>query len=89
MSNYLSPQSIKHKFDCTKMSKSFIKPDDSGLNFCENIPTLKKNTPVIACIGSSRDGKSTALNLYLNYISRHGEIHKGEFKEVKLNCEGK
>jgi hypothetical protein len=55
-------------FDCTKMSKSFIKPDDSGLKICENIPTLKKNTPVIACIGSSRDGKSTSLNLYLNYI---------------------
>jgi hypothetical protein len=80
----------EHKIVCTKTSLTspLSLQGVTGLKIW-NFPTLKKNTPVIACIGSSRDGKSTSLNLYLNYIFKHGEIHKGAFKKGKLNIQGK
>jgi len=48
------------------MSSSFIKITDQ-LNIID-IPTIKNNIPVISCIGTSRDGKSTLLNIYCEWL---------------------
>ena len=43
----------------------------------KNYPSLKKESPdipVISCIGTSRDGKSTFLNLYHNWL--HSKFDK-------------
>ena len=48
------------------MSSPFIKTNNE-LNII-NIPTITDNIPVISCIGTSRDGKSTLLNIYCEYI---------------------
>jgi acetylglutamate kinase len=48
------------------MSLPFIKTTDE-LNII-NIPIITDNIPVISCIGTSRDGKSTLLNIYCEYI---------------------
>lgn len=34
----------------------------------KNIPTMNIDKPIISCIGTSRDGKSTFLNVYTNFL---------------------
>ena len=51
------------------MSLSLIKITNESWDLVdENIPQLDDDIPVISCMGSSRDGKSTLLNLYSNYL---------------------
>ena len=49
------------------MATSFIKIDGNDWNIVKNLPEIY-NIPVISSIGTSRDGKSTFLNLYTNWV---------------------
>ncbi len=55
-----------------KKSKAFIRTSkaDWGIDPEQNcvIPEVNDNIPVISAIGTSRDGKSTSLNLYANWL---------------------
>jgi len=51
-------------------STSFIRIDDDW-NIENIIPNIDGNIPVISCIGTSRDGKSTSLNLYANWLIKN------------------
>ena len=42
--------------------------DDWFIVAQSNIPDVNKCIPIIACIGTSRDGKSTLLNLYCEWL---------------------
>lgn len=56
-------------FKYFKMSLSLIKITNESWNLVDdNIPQLDDDIPVISCMGTSRDGKSTLLNLYSNYL---------------------
>ena len=61
--NYIFINNISDKY---VMSSSFIKITNK-LNII-NIPIITNNIPVISCIGTSRDGKSTLLNIYCEFI---------------------
>jgi hypothetical protein len=57
----------------SRESVPFIRIVNGNLNL-QNNPVAcfnKTNVPVISCIGTSRDGKSTFLNVLINYILRH------------------
>lgn len=49
-------------------STSFIRTDGDSWGIKGEIPVINSNIPVISAIGTSRDGKSTSLNLYANYV---------------------
>jgi hypothetical protein len=57
-------------------AKPFIRTNDETWGIAsdiddtilKNIPVLNNDIPVISCIGTSRDGKSTFLNLYSNWL---------------------
>ena len=52
------------------------------------IPELKVNMPIISCIGTSRDGKSTLLNLYIRWLVQYKLIlEKSKLKQY-LNSIG-
>ena len=51
----------------SEKSTSFIRTDKTTWNLVNNIPQIS-TIPVISCIGTSRDGKSTSLNMYANWI---------------------
>lgn len=52
-------------------SISFIRTQLSDWGIQGTIPEITSNIPIISCIGTSRDGKSTALNLYANWIIKN------------------
>jgi hypothetical protein len=58
---------MDRKSDSKMSSLSFIKTHSNSLEF-ENIPVVDKHIPVISCIGTSRDGKSTLLDFYCKWI---------------------
>ena len=51
---------------------SFIHTDSNSWDVI-NYPQIEseQNIPVISCIGSARDGKSTFLNLYHNWFQKN------------------
>lgn len=63
-------------FDNDVKATPFIRTNDETWGLAQdidktipkNIPSINENIPVISCIGTSRDGKSTFLNLYSNWL---------------------
>lgn len=57
----------------SRNSVPFIRIINDKLTLQTNPQTYfnRTNVPVISCIGTSRDGKSTFLNFLINYILRH------------------
>lgn len=49
-------------------SKSFIRTKSNSWDIDDDVPIVNNNIPVISAIGTSRDGKSTSLNLYANWL---------------------
>lgn len=56
-------------------SNKFIIIDNDNL-VIDNIPNISEDVPVISCIGTSRDGKSTLLNIYSKWLYETSNIHK-------------
>jgi hypothetical protein len=75
MFSFLKSQK-KITFDEKIKSKPFIRTNNDTWGFTldidktipKNIPLINSDVPVISCIGTSRDGKSTFLNLYSNWL---------------------
>lgn len=72
-------------------SKSFIRTDGDKWGIAGTIPIVNGNIPVISAIGTSRDGKSTSLNLYANWlINKYSSTQKTTFnmlsKQGNGNC---
>ena len=55
-------------------SNKFITVDNNELNF-HSIPNISEEIPVISCIGTSRDGKSTLLNLYTKWLQNNNNLN--------------
>lgn len=51
-------------------SQIFIRTNKETWGIFGTVPEVK-NIPVISCVGTSRDGKSTSLNLYANYLIKN------------------
>jgi len=64
--------SINSLHNYEKKSKAFIRTSttDWGIDTEQKciIPVINEKIPVISAIGTSRDGKSTSLNLYANWV---------------------
>jgi hypothetical protein len=54
----------------TDKATAFIRTDVESWKIVNNLPKID-NMPVISVIGTSRDGKSTSLNLYANWIMKN------------------
>ena len=54
-------------------SQSFIRTKDDTWGIDGIVPVLKTKMPVISAIGTSRDGKSTSLNLYANWLIKNNK----------------
>lgn len=50
-------------------SNKFISIEHDDLDI-HNIPNINEDVPVISCIGTSRDGKSTLLNFYTEWLEQ-------------------
>lgn len=61
------------------------KIDQWGIDEKKGCVVIQKieNIPVISCIGTSRDGKSTALNLYAKWIIENHDNKKTFFDNIK------
>jgi hypothetical protein len=75
------------KVDCAK-AVPFIRTNKDTWGLAQDIdpsvpgcvPSLKNDSvPVISCIGTSRDGKSTFLNLYCNWLLQRRDVTSKPF----------
>lgn len=84
---YGQPNQPEKKFDDARATP-FIRTNKNTWGLAHEIdpsaqggiPSLKDcPVPVISCIGTSRDGKSTLLNLYCNWLLQRGNISSKPF----------
>ena len=54
-------------------SQSFIRTKNDTWGIDGIVPVLKSSIPIISAIGTSRDGKSTSLNLYANWLIKNNK----------------
>jgi ABC-type nitrate/sulfonate/bicarbonate transport system ATPase subunit len=55
------------------LSSKFILTNNDNFQIV-NIPYIKNDLPIISCIGTSRDGKSTLLNIYAEWLYKKKNI---------------
>ncbi|VBB18132.1 hypothetical protein YASMINEVIRUS_595 [Yasminevirus sp. GU-2018] len=64
---YLNSWGLAEDFDESGLVVDSSSPSQNGIPFCEGV-----QLPVISCIGSSRDGKSTLLNIIHKCLTESG-----------------